>query len=662
MEIHGIALRHKEIIEETIDYNRDYLINYFGYKTLCRSYLLKCQGEIVERPQDLFMRVSLGIHKDDIERVIETYNLMSKKYFIHATPALFNSGTKKPQMSSCFLLTMQEDSIEGIFNTISQCALISKSAGGLGLNVHKIRGKGSKIRGTGGISNGLVPMLKVFESTARYVDQGGNKRPGSLAVYIEPWHTDIFDFLELRKNTGKEEVRARDLFLGLWIPDLFMRRVMEDGPWSLFCPDVAKGLEDVWGDEFDELYKKYEEMGLANETIAARDLWKVIIETQIETGNPYMLYKDSCNRKSNQKNVGTIKGSNLCAEVIQYTSPDEIAVCNLASIALPSFVEGGVFSFDKLREVTKVVTRNLNKVIDHNYYPVKEAEVSNHRHRPIGIGIQGLADLFAILRYSFESNEARDLNRKVIEVIYFSALEASCELAKEPGPYETYPGSPISRGVFQFDLWNVQPSGLCDWEGLRSKIKTFGVRNSLLMSPMPTVSTSQILGFNECIEPFTSNVYTRRTLAGEFQMVNSYLMDDLIRLNMWTPELKNLLVEHEGSVQNIPGMPDDLKNLYKTVWEIKMKAVLDMAIDRGAFIDQSQSLNIFLAEPTYAQLTSLHFYGFKKGLKTGMYYLRTKPISSAIKFTVDKEKVEESMRADSGDKCSFVDGCLTCSS
>ena len=692
-EIYDITIQNKRELDERIDYKRDYLISYFGIKTLCHSYLLKYKTEIVERPQDLFMRVALGIHRGNIEKVIETYDLMSNKYFIHATPTLFNSGTKHPQMSSCFLLDMQDDSIEGIFNTLTQCAKISKNAGGIGLHVHKIRGKGSKILGTGGTSNGLVPMLKVFNSTATYVDQGGNKRPGSIAVYLEPWHNDIFEFLDLRKNTGKDEVRARDLFLGLWVPDLFMYRVENDEQWSLFCPNEAKGLADVWGEEFETLYVKYEKHGIARRTIPAQALWKAIIETQIETGNPYFLYKDSCNRKSNQKNLGTIRGSNLCTEIIQFTSPDEVAVCNLASIALPTFVcdkcvcsncfddstvkenkssnlictKNSQFNFQKLREVTRVITFNLNNVIDNNFYPVEEARNSNFRHRPIGIGVQGLHDVFIKLRYPFESEEAKNLNKLIFETIYFSALEASCLLSQELGPYKSYEGSPVSKGVLQFDMWNVQPSSMWDWKTLRENISKYGIRNSLLISPMPTASTSQILGFNECFEPITTNIYTRRTLAGEFQIINSYLLKDLIAIGLWSPEMKNLLIEHEGSVQNIPSIPHEIKELYKTAWEMKMKNILDLAIDRSAYIDQSQSLNIFMAEPTYSKLTSMHFYGFKNGLKTGMYYLRTRPISSAIKFTVDKEMAEKMMAEEvkeeiTGQVCEMIDGCLNCGS
>ncbi|KAK1351058.1 ribonucleoside-diphosphate reductase [Hamiltosporidium tvaerminnensis] len=649
-----LTLKYKPKIDEIINYERDYLINYFGYKTLEKTYLLKTD-RLVERPQDLFMRVALQIHSDDIESAFETYNFMSQKYFIHATPTLFNAGTTRPQMSSCYLLSMQSDSIEGIFNTVKQCALISKNAGGLGMHIHKIRSKDSRIKGTGGTSNGIVPMLKVFDSTAKYVDQGGNKRPGTLAIYLEPWHADIFAFLDLRKNTGKDEHRTRDLFLGLWIPDLFMKRVKNDEQWSLFCPNDVLGLEDVYGDEFEKIYCKFEEEGRAKEKIHAQVLWRAIIEAQIETGNPYMLYKDTINKRSNQKNVGIIKCSNLCTEIVEYTSEDEIAVCNLASIALPSFIVNGAFDFELLIKITKIIVKNLNKIIDKNYYPVEEARTSNLRHRPIGIGVQGLADTFAILRYPFESEEARELNKKIFETIYFAALTSSCEISEKEGHYPSYEGSPISQGILQFDFWNIKPTNW-DWDSLRNKISKFGVRNSLLIAPMPTASTSQILGFNECFEPFTSNIYTRRTLAGEFQVVNSYLLKDLIDLNLWNYEMKNSLLQNEGSVQNLP-IPENLKKLYKIVWEIKMKTVLTMAIERSPFIDQSQSLNLFIPMATYGKLTSMHFFGWENGLKTGMYYLRTKPISSATKFTVDEEMINESKQS-----CKIGEPCDSCGS
>jgi ribonucleoside-diphosphate reductase subunit M1 len=633
---HRIVQENSDRLNSAIIYDRDYDYNYFGFKTLERSYLLKLDNKIAERPQHMLMRVSIGIHGEDIESAIETYNLMSCKYFTHASPTLFNSGTPRPQLSSCFLLTMKDDSIEGIYETLKTCALISKTAGGIGLNVHKIRASGSYIAGTNGNSNGLVPMLRVFNNTARYVDQGGNKRPGAFAMYLEPWHADIFEFIELKKNTGVEENRARDLFYGLWIPDLFMKRVMANEDWTLFCPNEAPGLEDVWGEKFEELYTKYEREGLATRTVSAQKLWYAILDCQIETGVPYMLYKDACNGKSNQQNLGTIKCSNLCTEIVEYTSPEEVAVCNLASLALPTYISDRTFDFAKLHEVAKTVAKNLNKIIDVNYYPVPEARRSNMRHRPIGLGVQGLADAFIKMRYPFESEEARLLNKQIFETIYHAALESSVEMAMVEGTYETYSGSPISEGQLQFDMWNVTPTDLWDWTPLREKIAKYGIRNSLLVAPMPTASTSQILGFNECFEPYTTNIYTRRVLAGEFQIVNPWLLKDLIDLGVWNDSMKNRLIAAAGSIQGIAGIPEDIKQLYKTTWEITQKTIIDMAADRGAFIDQSQSLNIHIAEPNYSNLTSMHFYGWKRGLKTGMYYLRTRPAVDAIQFTVDK--------------------------
>jgi ribonucleoside-diphosphate reductase subunit M1 len=635
-EFYEIVSTNAERLNSAIIYDRDYNYNYFGFKTLHRAYLMQLDGVVVERPQHMLMRVAIGIHGNDIDTAIETYNLMSEKAFTHASPTLFHAGTPMPQLSSCFLLTMKGDSIDAIYDTLKACAIVSKHAGGVGLNVHCIRASGSYIAGTSGTSNGLVPMLRVFNNTARYVDQGGNKRPGAFAIYLEPWHADVFDFLDLRKNTGKEESRARDLFYALWIPDLFMRRVENDGDWSLMCPHECPGLADCWGEEFERLYESYESQGRARRVVKAQKLWAAILDAQIETGTPYMLYKDACNRKSNQQNLGTIKCSNLCTEIVEYSAPDEIAVCNLASIALPTFVrDANTFDFEELHRVTKVVTRNLNKVIDINYYPLEETRRSNTRHRPIGLGVQGLADAFIMMRMPFDSDRARELNRDIFEVIYFAACEASCELAEKLGTYETYPGSPASKGQLQFDLWGVKPSERCNWAELKSRIAQFGMRNSLMVAPMPTASTSQILGFNECFEPYTSNIYTRRVLAGEFQVVNSHLMKDLSELGLWTDSIKNRIISDNGSIQKLREVPDELKLLYRTVWEIPQRAILDMAADRGAFIDQSMSLNIHLAEPTYPKLTSMHFYGWKLGLKTGMYYLRTRPAADAIKFTVD---------------------------
>ena len=636
-DIYKIIEKNAEILDSTIIYDRDFDFDYFGFKTLEKGYLLKLNGVVVERPQHMLMRVSVGIHREDIESAIETYHLLSQRWFTHATPTLFNAGTPKPQLSSCFLLTMKDDSIEGIYDTLKQCAKISQSAGGIGLSINNIRATGSYIRGSNGTSNGIVPMLRVFNDTARYVDQGGGKRKGAFAIYLEPWHADIFDFLDLRKNHGKEEMKARDLFYALWIPDLFMKRVEQNGSWSLFCPNEAKGLADTWGEEFEALYEKYEREGKARKTVKAQDLWFGIIEAQIETGNPYMLYKDAANRKSNQKNLGTIKSSNLCTEIIEYTSADEVAVCNLASLALPRFVVDGQFDHQKLYEVTKVVTKNLNKIIDINYYPVEEARRSNMRHRPIGIGVQGLADVFIQLKMSFDSEAARALNKEIFETIYFASMTASKDLAQQQGPYETYQGSPVSQGIFQFDMWNVEPSSRWDWNALKEEVKQHGVRNSLLLAPMPTASTSQILGNNECIEPYTSNIYTRRVLSGEFIVVNKYLMRDLVELGLWNQKLKEKIIASNGSVQSIEEIPQNIKDIYRTVWEMKQRSLIDMAADRGAFICQSQSLNLFVEEANFAKLTSMHFHAWKIGLKTGMYYLRTKAAVDAIKFTVQKD-------------------------
>lgn len=643
-DIHDIVMTNAEALDSAIIFDRDFNYNYFGFKTLEKSYLLRLDDVIVERPQHMLMRVAVGIHGKDIDAAIESYHLMSEKYFTHASPTIFNAATPRPQMSSCFLLTMKEDSIEGIFDTLKQCAIISKSAGGIGINIHNIRASGSFIRGTNGYSNGIVPMLRCYNATARYVDQGGNKRPGAFAIYLEPWHADVFDLLDLKKNIGKEENRARELFYALWINDLFMERVEANGDWSLMCPNECPGLADCYGDDFKELYTGYERKGKFRRVIKAQKLWYAILESQTETGTPFMLYKDACNRKSNQKNLGTIKCSNLCTEIIQYSSPDEVAVCNLASLALGQFVDvrKQTYDFEKLRHVTHVVVRNLNKVVNANYYPVEEARRSNMRHRPIGVGVQGLADAFMKLRMPFESPEAAKLNRDIFETIYFAALEASNDLAKELGPYETYEGSPISKGVLQHDMWGVDASDRWDWKTLRANIAQYGVRNSLLLAPMPTASTSQILGSNECFEPYTSNIYTRRVLSGEFQIVNSHLLKDLTALGLWTTSMKNRMISENGSIQNIPNIPNNLKAIYKTVWEISQKRIIDMAADRGAFIDQSQSLNIHIADPDYGRLSSMHFYGWKKGLKTGMYYLRTKPAVDAIKFTVDQERLNQS--------------------
>ena len=641
-EVYKIVVNNREVLDSSIIYDRDFRYDYFGFKTLTRSYLMKLEGEIAERPQHMLMRVSLGIHKNDIKSAIATYNLMSEGWFTHATPTLFNSGTPKPQMSSCFLLTMKEDSIPGIYDTLKSCAQISQSAGGIGLSIHNVRATGTYIKGTNGTSNGIVPMLRVFNDTARYVDQGGGKRKGSFAIYLEPWHADVFDFLDLRKNHGKEEQRARDLFFALWIPDLFMKRVKNNEKWTLMCPHECPGLADTHSEAFEALYTKYESEGKGRKTINAQDLWFKILESQIETGTPYMLYKDAANAKSNQQNLGVIKSSNLCTEIIEYTAPDEVAVCNLASLALPKYIsEQGTFDHDKLFEVTYQATLNLNKIIDENYYPVEEAKNSNLRHRPIGLGVQGLADAYILLGLPFESEEARTLNREVFETIYFASMTASKDLAIKEGPYSTFEGSPVSKGVFQFDMWGVTPSARWEWDLLKEEVKQHGVRNSLLLAPMPTASTAQILGNNECFEPYTSNIYTRRVLSGEFIIVNKHLLKDLVKEGLWNMDMRQKIMAANGSVQHIPEIPSRIKELYKTAWEISQKAIIDQAADRGAFICQSQSLNIFMEQANFGKLTSMHFYGWEKGLKTGMYYLRTKAATDAIKFTIDKSVVEE---------------------
>jgi ribonucleoside-diphosphate reductase alpha chain len=669
-DVYQIIMDNKEALDSSIIYDRDFRYDYFGFKTLTRSYLMRLNGKIAERPQQMLMRVAVGIHKEDIPAAIKTYNLMSEGWFTHATPTLFNSGTPKPQMSSCFLLTMKEDSISGIYDTLKSCAQISQSAGGIGLSIHDIRATGSYIKGTNGASNGIVPMLRVFNDTARYVDQGGGKRKGSFAIYIEPWHADVFDFLDLKKNHGKEEQRARDLFYALWIPDLFMKRVKENGDWTLMCPHECPGLSDTHSAEFEALYTKYEQAGKGRKTIKAQDLWFKILESQIETGTPYMLYKDAANAKSNQQNLGTIKSSNLCTEIIEYTAPDEVAVCNLASLALPKFVtEEGTFDHDKLFEVTYQATLNLNRIIDNNFYPVEEARNSNMRHRPIGLGVQGLADAFIMLGFPFESEEARALNRDVFETIYFASMSASKDLAKVDGPYETIKGSPVSKGIFQFDMWGVTPTSRWEWDLLKEEVKKHGVRNSLLLAPMPTASTAQILGNNECFEPYTSNIYTRRVLSGEFIIVNKHLLKDLVKEGLWNKDMRQKIMAANGSVQNIQEVPQRLKDLYKTAWEISQKAIIEQAADRGAYICQSQSLNIFMENANFGKLTSMHFYGWEKGLKTGMYYLRTKAATDAIKFTVDKTVTEEPMAAkivedqQAAIACSLddPDGCEMCS-
>lgn len=680
-DVMTIIAANAELLDSSIIYDRDFGFDYFGFKTLEKSYLLRIDGKVVERPQHMYMRVAIGIHKEDIESAIATYNMMSERWFTHATPTLFNAGTPKPQMSSCFLLAMKDDSIDGIYDTLKQTAKISQSAGGIGLAIHNVRATGSYIGGTNGTSNGLVPMLRVFNDTARYVDQGGGKRKGAFAVYLEPWHADVFDFLDLRKNHGKEELRARDLFYALWVCDLFMQRVEADGQWSLFCPNEAPGLHECHGAEFEKLYTQYEQEGRARKTIKAQELWFAILESQIETGTPYLLYKDAANNKSNQQNLGTIKSSNLCTEIIEYTSADEVAVCNLASIALPRFVSNGTFDFNKLYEITYQVTKNLNRIIDNNYYPVEEARNSNMRHRPIGLGVQGLADVFILLRLPFESDMAKMLNKNIFETLYFAAMTASKDLSREQGAYETFAGSPLSKGQFQFDLWNVTPTDRHDWDSLRAEIMQTGVRNSLLVAPMPTASTSQILGNNECFEPYTSNIYTRRVLSGEFIIVNKHLLKDLVQLGLWNNTMKNKIIANNGSIQNISEIPAEIKELYKTVWEIKQRNIIDMAADRGAYICQSQSLNLFVDSPTAAKLTSMHFYAWKKGLKTGMYYLRTQAAAQAVQFTIEKQgsndiepvipsviPQQEGNNFDdistdfTAPNCSMEDGCVTCSS
>ncbi len=679
-DVMEIIEQHAELLDSTIIYDRDFGFDYFGFKTLEKSYLLRVDGKIAERPQHMYMRVAIGIHKEDIESAIKTYELMSERWFTHATPTLFNAGTPKPQMSSCFLLTMKDDSIDGIYDTLKQTAKISQSAGGIGLAIHNVRATGSYIGGTNGTSNGLVPMLRVFNDTARYVDQGGGKRKGAFAIYLEPWHADVFEFLDLRKNHGKEELRARDLFYALWICDLFMKRVEANEDWSLFCPNEAPNLHECYGEEFEKLYTQYEQEGRARKVVKAQDLWFAILESQIETGTPYLLYKDAANAKSNQQNLGTIKSSNLCTEIMEYTSADEVAVCNLASIALPRFVNNGKFDFEKLYDVTYQAAKNLNKIIDNNYYPVIEAQTSNLRHRPIGLGVQGLADVFILLRLPFESDMAKMLNKNIFETLYFAAMTASKDLAKEQGAYETFKDSPVSKGIFQFDMWGVQPTDRHNWDALKQEVMQYGVRNSLLMAPMPTASTSQILGNNECFEPYTSNIYTRRVLSGEFIIVNKHLLKDLVQLGLWNNTMKNKIIANNGSIQNIDEIPQEIKELYKTVWEIKQRNIIDMAADRGAYICQSQSLNLFVDNPTTAKLTSMHFYAWKKGLKTGMYYLRTQAAAQAVQFTIEKQgnndiepvipsvipeqqnNLDDITTDFTAPTCTMQDGCVTCSS
>lgn len=648
-------------LDSAINYDRDFLFDYFGYKTLEKSYLLKINGKIVERPQHMYMRVAIGIHKEDIQKAIETYNSMSLHFYTHASPTLFNAGTPKPQMSSCFLLANKGDSIEGIFSTVKDVANISKWAGGIGLHVHDIRANGSYIKGTSGHSTGLVPWLKIYNETARAVNQGG-KRKGAFAIYLEPHHPDIFEFLDLRKNHGKEEMRARDLFYGLWISDLFMQRVEDNADWSLFCPDECPGLSDVYGEDYNKLYSYYEISGKAARTVKAQDLWFAILNAQIETGNPYILYKDSCNSKSNQKNLGTIKSSNLCTEIIEYSSPTETAVCNLASISLPKFVINSKFDFEELGRIAYEITINLNKVIDNNFYPTEETKVSNFKHRPIGIGVQGLADVYMVLRIPFDSEGAKQLNKDIFETMYFAAMTASKDLAIKDGAFSSFSGSPLSSGLFQFDLWNQKPSDRYDWQKLREEILCHGVRNSLLVAPMPTASTSQILGNNECFEPYTSNIYTRRVLSGEFIVVNKHLVKHLIELGLWSKEMKNKIIEANGSIQYINEIPANAKAIYKTVWEIKQRDLIDMSADRGIYICQSQSLNLFMDSPTLSKLTSMHFYSWKKGLKTGMYYLRTKAAAQAIQFTVEKTAENASEMVSEGAVCTMEDGCISCGS
>ncbi|MBA3237526.1 MAG: ribonucleoside-diphosphate reductase subunit alpha [Parachlamydiaceae bacterium] len=663
-ELYNTVMKNAEILDASIIYDRDFGYDYFGFKTLERSYLLKMAGKVVERPQHMIMRVAVAIHKEDIEAAIETYNLMSERWFTHATPTLFNAGMPTPQMSSCFLLQMRDDSIDGIFDTLKDCAKISQAAGGIGLSIHNVRATGSYIRGTGGTSNGIIPMLRVFNDAARYIDQGGGKRKGSFAIYLEPWHADVYSFLDLRKNTGKEENRARDLFTALWIPDLFMQRVEDNGDWSLFCPNEAPGLDDCWGQEFEQLYTHYEKEGRAKNVVKAQHLWFKILDSQIETGTPYILFKDACNSKSNHQNLGTIKSSNLCAEIVEYTSPDEIAVCNLASIALPRFVIDGKFDHQKLFEIAKVLTKNLNRVIDGNNYPVAAAKHSNLLHRPIGIGVQGLADAFIQLRLPFDSEEARELNKEIFETLYYGAMTASCELAQKEGPYETYKGSPVSQGIFQYDMWDVTPGPRWDWAALKAEVAKHGVRNSLLTALMPTASTSQILGNNECFEPYTQNLYTRRVLSGEFIVVNKSLMRDLVKQGLWNETVKNQIFAANGSVQGIDEIPDDLKLLYRTVWEIKQKSLIDMSADRGPYICQTQSLNLFIENASFSKLTSMLFHTWKRGLKTGMYYLRTKAAAEAIKFTLKQpgESVGSSKNSILAPAaCSLEPGCESCS-
>jgi ribonucleoside-diphosphate reductase subunit M1 len=740
-EYYEISKKHHEEIEDMIDYSRDYLIDYFGFKTLERAYLIKINKNIVERPQHMWMRVALAIHGENLEKVKDTYNHMSQKYFTHATPTLFNAGTRRQQMSSCYLLGMESDSVKGIYNTLSDCAAISKWAGGIGLHIHNVRASGSHIRGTNGTSNGIVPMLKVFNNTARYIDQGGGRRNGSFAMYIEPWHADIESFLDMKKNHGDENARARDLFYALWIPDLFMKRVRDNKEWTLMCPDVCRGLSDVFADEFEELYTKYEKENKGYKVVKARDLWYKVLDSQIETGTPYMLYKDACNTKSNQKNLGTIKSSNLCCEIVEYSDDKESAVCNLASIALNKFISPNdkkshtfkiytkdyckwckeiksffkindivyeeitvteenmeeftkiantsknskvplvfdlttdtvignftdameylrpTYNFKKLHEITKMVTYNLNNVIDINFYPTEKTRVSNHKNRPIGIGVQGLADTFINMDIPFHSEDAKKLNSQIFETMYHAALEKSMEISKEKGHYPSFEGSPASKGILQFDMWtNVTPSDMYDWDSLKENIKSHGLRNSLLIAPMPTASTSQILGNNECFEPITSNIYVRRTIAGEFIMVNKYLLRDLIKLDIWNDVLKNDIIKNGGSIQDIPEIPIYLKNKYKIVWEIPMKHLIEMSADRGAFICQSQSLNLWMKEPTYNKLTSMHFFSWKKGLKTGLYYLRTKAKAAPQQFTIEPEK---NVNKENTQNIENEEECLMCGS
>ncbi|CDK29947.1 unnamed protein product [Kuraishia capsulata CBS 1993] len=675
--LYNTVMENREILDSAIDHSRDFDLTYLGLKTLQKSYLLKYEGNILETPQYLFMRVSLGIHGNEVNSALETYELMSKRYMIHATPTLFNAGTERPYLSSCFLLATDDDSIDGIFKTLHKAALISKAAGGLGLHISNVRSEGAYISGSNGESNGIVPMLRVFNNAARYVDQGGNKRPGAFAIYIEPWHADIFEFLQLKKNHGKEERRARDLFYALWIPDLFMEKVRNDEDWCLFSPDECPGLNDCYGEEFVKLYSRYEEEGRFLEKVRAQKLWSSILESQIETGTPFMLYKDACNQKSNQKNLGTIKSSNLCCEIVEYSSPDETAVCNLGSVCTPMFVEDGIFNFKKLHRVTKVLVRNLDKTIDVGIYPLKEAQASNKRNRPLAVGVLGLADTFMALKIPFDSDEAKKLNIQIFETLYHAALEASVELAKAHGPYSSFEGSPASSSQLQFDLWDVKPSAMYDdWEKLKTNIAKHGLRNSLLVAPMPTASTSQILGFSEGIEPVASNVYSRRTLSGEYQMVNKYLVEDLIKLNMWNRKTKNQIINDNGSVQNIHGLSANIKATYKTVWEISQRTIIDLAADRGPFIDQSQSMSLFLKEPTKSKLNAMHFYAWGRGLKTGMYYLRSQSASSAIKFTTEEQMISSKKRKmfkelltpkspDSSDTdpsvCYFENDCDACS-